>query len=314
MRSAVAGTFNVLHDGHMRLIAQAFEVGEYVLVGITSDKMASQERDDIVPLYIRRKNLENYLDTFGKPYSIEVIDDIYGPKEMDTIDVLVVSTETLPNAKRINENRVSKGIEPLEISVVGLLNAFDGEKINARDILNGKYARNGKNDVPDIAVGSTNHVKVEAVRSVMERIFGDVRITAVSADSGVPSQPFEMETRQGAINRANDALGSHDMSVGIEAGVFEMPDGLYDFQYCAILDRKGRLTIGTGMGFRYPNKIADLVRKGSTVGEAVRAIYGNDDIGTKQGAIGLLSKGLIDRKTLTEQSVTAAMIPRLSEE
>lgn len=314
MRSAVAGTFNVLHDGHMRLIARAFEVGEYVLVGITSDRMASQERDDIVPLYIREKNLENYLDTFGKPYSIEVIDDIYGPKEMDTIDILVVSTETIHNAERINENRVSRGVKPLEISVISLLNAFDGEKINARDILNGKYARNGKNDVPDIAVGSTNHVKVEAVRSVMERIFGDVRITAVSADSGVPSQPFEMETRQGAINRATAALSSHDMSVGIEAGVFEMPDGLYDFQYCAILDRDGRLTIGTGMGFRYPDRIADLVRKGSTVGEAVHTVYGNDDIGSKQGAIGLLSKGLIDRKTLTEQSVTAAMIPRLSEE
>ena len=51
-----------------------------------------------------------------------------------------------------------------------------------------------------------------------------------------------------------------------------------------------------------------------TVGDAVKEIYGNTEIGKKQGAIGLLSKGLIDRKTLTEQSVTAAMIPRLWDE
>ena len=51
-----------------------------------------------------------------------------------------------------------------------------------------------------------------------------------------------------------------------------------------------------------------------TVGDAVHEVYGNTDIGKKQGAVGLLSKGLIDRKTLTEQSVIAAMIPRLWDE
>jgi non-canonical (house-cleaning) NTP pyrophosphatase len=42
-------------------------------------------------------------------------------------------------------------------------------------------------------------------------------------------------------------------------------------------------------------------------------LYGDPDIGKKQGAVGLLSKGMLDRKTLTEQSVTAAMIPRMKD-
>lgn len=55
--SAVAGTFSVLHDGHRALIAKAFEVGDEVLVGITSDAMAASVRASTVPLEIRRAAL-----------------------------------------------------------------------------------------------------------------------------------------------------------------------------------------------------------------------------------------------------------------
>ena len=40
MKTAVAGTFNVIHDGHKALFARAFELGTEVCVGITSDAMA----------------------------------------------------------------------------------------------------------------------------------------------------------------------------------------------------------------------------------------------------------------------------------
>ena len=165
-----------------------------------------------------------------------------------------------------------------------------------------------------IAVGSLNPVKIEAVRSVMERIYGQVRIFASDVPSGVPEQPFGEQTPEGAKNRARNAINGHALSVGIEAGVFEMFGTLYDFQYCAILDKEGRYTIGTGSGFRYPDKVVEEVRKGLTVGEAMKKVYGENNVGKSQGAIGILSKGILDRKSLTEQSVTAAMIPRIWDE
>jgi len=67
-----------------------------------------------------------------------------------------------------------------------------------------------------------------------------------------------------------------------------------------------------GPGFTYPDDIADLVRNGFTVAEAIAELYGNKGVGKRQGAIGMLSNGLLDRKTLTEQSVIAAMVPRIS--
>ena len=311
MISAVAGTFNILHDGHKALLLRAFEVGDSVLIGLTSNRMASQNRSIAVSYDVRKKELEQFLYPRNN-YSIFEIDDIYGPKEiMDKADILVVSEESVSNGEKVNEERVSRGIEPLILSVVPLVVSEEGDKISASSILEGRYSRSGKKDVVDIAVGSANPVKIAAVRSVMERIYGEVRITGIDVPSGVPPQPFGDQTHQGSVNRAKAALGNHDMGVGIEAGVFEMLDGLYDIQHCTIITRDGRMTYGHGSGFRYPDSIAKLVRKGMTVGDAVKQVYGNTEIGKKQGAIGLLSNGLIDRKSLTEQSVIAAMIPRI---
>lgn len=158
-----------------------------------------------------------------------------------------------------------------------------------------------------------NQIKVEAVRTVMERIYGSVRIIPVKVETCVPEQPFGGETYIGAVNRAKAAIGESSLSVGIEAGVFELYGHLYDIQHCAILDRDSVITVGMGSGFRYPDKVADLVRSGMTVGDAMVRIYGDAASGRKEGAIGILSKGQLDRKALTEQSVTAAMVPRLWE-
>lgn len=314
MKVAVAGTFDVLHDGHRALLERAFEIGSRISVGITSDRMASEKRELSVPLNIRKSALEEFLSELKGDWEIFVIDDIYGPKEkMDPVEVLVVSEETLPNGKVLNEERKSRGVHPLEFSVVPLVMASDGSKISSRGILEGRYGKDGKINVPDISVGSMNPVKVEAVRSIMEKIYGSVRITSVDVDSGVPEQPFGDEVRLGAVNRAKNALGKHEMSVGIEAGVFETEDGLFDIQYCAVYDNQDVLTIGTGPGFRYPDGITESVREGKTVSEAISELYGKDDIGKKGGAIGMLTDGLLDRKELTEQSVIAAMVPRISD-
>ncbi|AMK13934.1 inosine/xanthosine triphosphatase [methanogenic archaeon mixed culture ISO4-G1] len=314
MIAAVAGTFNILHDGHKALLRRAFELGDEVRIGITSDRMAADGRDTFTPMEVRRKELESFVKGMGR-YAIFEIDDIYGPAAMmDDVDVLVVSEETLSNGTKVNEERARRGLKPLELSVVDLRMAYDGTKISASSILKGCYGRSGHRDVPDIAVGSTNPVKVAAVRSVMERIYGEVRITAEDVPSGVPPQPFEEQTHQGSENRARAALKDHDMAVGIEAGVFRMLDGLYDIQHCTIISKDGKVTYGHGSGFRYPDPISKLVLEGMTVGDAVKEVYGNTEIGKKQGAIGLLSKGLLDRKSLTEQSVMAAMVPRLWDE
>ncbi|MCL2296487.1 MAG: inosine/xanthosine triphosphatase [Methanomassiliicoccaceae archaeon] len=314
MISIVAGTFNILHEGHKKLIEKAFEVGDEVLIGLTTDGMAAGTKGEVVPFYLRKKELETLLKGADKSWEIVEINDIYGPKEKaDSADIIVVSEETFKNAEEVNRERGSRGVRPLKIVIVPFVNAYNSEKICSTGIMTGEYSRSGNNNAVRIAVGSTNRVKIEAVRTVMEKVFGNVIVISADVKSGVSDQPRELETRTGAINRATSALGDNDLSVGIEAGVFITEDGLYDFQYCAILDRDGKMTVGVGPGFRYPDDVAALVSNGMTVGDAIHKLYGDPVSGKKQGAVGLLSKGLLDRKTLTEQSVTAAMIPRMKD-
>jgi inosine/xanthosine triphosphatase len=313
MKAILGGTFNVIHEGHRTLIRRAFELSNDVIISLTTDEFASKGRKRLNPFYLRMKGLILFLESMGKTAEIVPLSDTYGMALTIECGYLVVSRETEKNGIAVNKKRRAAGREPLILSVIDMVKDKHGAEIHAKNIISGEYSRSGDRDAMSVAVGSLSQVKVEAVRTVMERIYGNVRIIPVKVSTGVPEQPFGDDTYRGAVNRANAALGNNALSVGIEAGVFEMYGHLYDVQHCAILDRNGVITIGMSSGFRYPDRVADLVRAGSTVGDAIATVYG-DKRGNKEGAVGVLSKGQLDRKTLTEQSVTAAMIPRLWDE
>jgi inosine/xanthosine triphosphatase len=166
-----------------------------------------------------------------------------------------------------------------------------------------------------IAVGSTNPVKIRAVENVFKRAYGEVAVEGVAAASGVPSQPFGEETVTGAINRAKSAYAPEkfDLGVGIEAGLFKLSEAeiTIDIQYCAIYDGSW-LTLGCGSGFEYPSVVLGEVLSGKEVGDVMSRMAGVEGLGEKQGAIGYLSKGMLDRTQLTEQSVFMALIPRMN--
>jgi inosine/xanthosine triphosphatase len=104
--------------------------------------------------------------------------------------------------------------------------------------------------------------------------------------------------------------------VGIEAGLMwsSALSDYFDVQYCAIIDRGGRITVGHGPGFTYPPRVLEKVKAGSTVGEAMERLTGIRRIGSGEGAIGYLTEGRLDRKRLTESAVLMAMVPRIRRE
>jgi len=169
-----------------------------------------------------------------------------------------------------------------------------------------------------VQIGSSNPVKAEAVRRVFARLYPQEQfeIRLVPVESGVPEQPLDAQVAQGARERAEGALGQADYGVGIEAGLIwnEVFRVYFDVQFCAILDRAGRLTVGHGSVFVYPPKIIAQVQAGQTVGQAMAELSGISDIGHQMGAIGYLSRGLLDRTRLTEQAVLMALLPRIRPE
>lgn len=167
-----------------------------------------------------------------------------------------------------------------------------------------------------VNVGSNNLIKAQAVKSVFERAFGPTEVRLVPVEPGVPVQPFDDETAKGARERARKALLDADFGVGVEAGlIWHQELQLYfDVQFCAIVGRDGKITIGHGSGFVYPPKVIERVLAGRPVGDVMSELTGIERLGHKIGAIGYLSKGLLTREQLTEQAVLMALIPRLRPE
>lgn len=169
-----------------------------------------------------------------------------------------------------------------------------------------------------VAVGSKNPVKLRAVQRVFTRVFGQVEVISREVSSGVSPQPFGFEeTVRGAINRAKASFSDDlNFSVGIEAGLIPVPmtlTGYFDIQVTAVYDGE-RLSLGCGPGFEYPPRVIQETLKGKEVGEVMESFTGIRSIGEKIGAIGHLSKGLMDRTELTEISVLMALIPFLNSE
>jgi len=118
----VGGTFNKIHEGHEELIKTAFSIGEYLYIGLTSDRFANLFRAEKVLGYKKRKeNLEKKISALNLPNNYEIlkIDDMYGIATLkEDLDAIVVSEETLPRAQEINAIRFKKGLKRLIIVVV----------------------------------------------------------------------------------------------------------------------------------------------------------------------------------------------------
>ena len=174
-----------------------------------------------------------------------------------------------------------------------------------------------------IAVGSTNPVKVNAVKKAFARYFGEIEVVSIRVRTTVSPQPITIEeTIKGAVERGYNALKmvkNATYGVGIEAGFIRVPftiTGFFDLQLCAIVDEDNRVTLGASAAFEFPLEAVEKVLKGEVKEseEVMEKIAGIKSIGDKIGAIGYLSKGFMLREDLGIQAVTSALIPRLNKE
>lgn len=139
---AVGGTFDKFHDGHKKLLSTAFELGEQIEIGVTSDAFGGL-KGDIDSCKERMNNLKLFFNDKSN-FSVVPLEDPFGTTIYDAdFDAIVVSEETEPNAVKINEIRVSKGMDPLDIVVVSFVLAEDGNPISSTRIRRGEINRKG---------------------------------------------------------------------------------------------------------------------------------------------------------------------------
>ena len=134
---AVGGTFDKFHDGHKKLLSTAFQIGDKIEIGVTSDAFGGL-KGDIDSCKVRMNNLKSFFSdksNFNDPYGTTIYDADF--------EAIVVSEETEPTAIEINNIRNSKGMKSLDIVVVSFVLAYDGNPISSTRIRCGEINNEG---------------------------------------------------------------------------------------------------------------------------------------------------------------------------
>ncbi|EOF4705693.1 non-canonical purine NTP phosphatase [Klebsiella huaxiensis] len=161
-----------------------------------------------------------------------------------------------------------------------------------------------------VVSATTNPAKIQAILQAFNEIFGEgsCHIESVSVESGVPEQPFGSdETRAGARNRVTNARRAQpnaDFWVAIEAGIDEGST----FSWVVIDDGnlRGEARSAT---LPLPQVILEKVRAGEALGPVMSQYTGIDEIGRKEGAIGVFTAGKLTRSSVYHQAVVLALSP-----
>ena len=145
---AVGGTFDQLHRGHKALLSKAFEVGNNVVIGLTSDTFVAtmHKPHKTAPYSQRCRELSAFLDGLGFAGRFEIVplkDSIGLTISGKGLDALVVSKETEKTGQIINQKRADAALPPLAIVVVDMVPADNHAPISTTRIRKKEIDRNG---------------------------------------------------------------------------------------------------------------------------------------------------------------------------
>ncbi len=156
-----------------------------------------------------------------------------------------------------------------------------------------------------IYVGSTNPVKINSVITAASETWPEVKVKGFSVKSGIPEQPIgDLVTKKGAANRAQavlelaqqEGIKTDFLGVGLEGGVFDDEAGMmWTTVWIAVIDLKGDIYHANGARFPVPKIVAERIRRGQEMGPIIAQVVGEEDIRSKQGMIGIITEGFVDR-------------------
>ncbi|MGC8478695.1 MAG: DUF84 family protein [Candidatus Micrarchaeia archaeon] len=163
-----------------------------------------------------------------------------------------------------------------------------------------------------IAIGTTNKLKVDAIKGVLGKIFPDAEFIPTKVESGVSEDPkSEEEGINGALNRALKAMEIEgaDIGVGPEGITATNSYGTFVYGYVAIVDKAGAKGIGASAQVMLPKRVVELMSAGKGLAEAMSELSSNskEEIRTELGTNGILTNGMYDRSKEFTDATTCAV-------
>lgn len=173
---ALGGTFDRFHKGHRAMLDRAFTVGRTVSVGIATEALYKDKylSGEIEPFVKRKKSVRDYLFMKGWLDRSRIISfsDFKGPLDKKkSVEAIVVSRQTLPNAMRINKLREDNKLPRLRTIMVEDVMANDGKIISSARIRRGEIDREG---IGYLSYFSRTLMLPEKLRSNLRKPLGKV--------------------------------------------------------------------------------------------------------------------------------------------
>lgn len=167
-----------------------------------------------------------------------------------------------------------------------------------------------------VLVGSENSVKIQSVKEGFLTFFEHVEVEGISVDTGVPHQPVNNETFEGARNRAENVKRINDQQnldatffVGIEGGVLQLLDRWFSVNVVYILDQHNRDSFATTGLYELPSALSKELLMKTDLGHALGELAGDSYAARQHGTVAFLTGGKIDRCQNQVQGITLALIP-----
>lgn len=172
-----------------------------------------------------------------------------------------------------------------------------------------------------ILVGSMNPVKIQSAIKAFEKFFDNVEAVGIDVPSGVPAQPVNGETFEGAKNRAIKLKEINDMDnlvadffVGIEGGISNEYGRWFAFGGMCVIDKENDTAYGTSPQFELPEHIVKELLDGKELGSIMDELQNETDTKRKGGAISFFTKGVMNREQLYVSGLITALVPLLNKD
>jgi inosine/xanthosine triphosphatase len=169
-----------------------------------------------------------------------------------------------------------------------------------------------------VGLASLNRAKQAAVRQVFRRAGVPYTLIASGVPSGVSAQPTsDAETVRGALNRVHGLIAAHasiDLAIAFEGGIQRELFGTFLCEWCAVADRRGATTLGSGPRIPLPPQVVRDLEGGLELGEIFDKLVGRRGVGATEGAYGILTRNVLTRADADGEALIAALAKYLQPE